>query len=189
MRKTGSREPRASLEASFMSPASIAVKTFSTRLGSRRNQRKPHQKQRSITTNKETMETIRIGHMIGPPARKFRMKKLELFCSSAAGAAGLASGATVAVTAAGDVPAAGTAGEVPTAGVVPGAAGEAPNAGAVPGAAGDSAGAVPGAAGDIAGAAPVPGAFVSVTGEVAGAAFRSAGVVPAGLVAGVAAGS
>ena len=31
-----------------------------------------------MTTNKETMETIRIGHMIGPPASKFRTKKFRL---------------------------------------------------------------------------------------------------------------
>src|SRR6266446_2822107 len=97
MRKTGSRVPRASFEASLTSPLSSAVKTFSTRFGSRRNQRNPHQTQRSMTTNKETMETIRIGHMIGPPALKFRMKKFELAVGS--DGAGLASGATVAVTA------------------------------------------------------------------------------------------
>src|SRR5439155_1623121 len=98
MRKTGSREPRASFEASLMSLVSSAVKTFSIRFGSRRNQRAPHQKQRSITTVSPMMETIRIGHMIGPPAWKFRMKKFLFFSLSGAGA-GLASGATVAETA------------------------------------------------------------------------------------------
>src|SRR5204862_6201886 len=78
MRKTGSREPRASLEASAVSPFSIAVKTFSMRFGSRRNQRPPHQKFRSITTVSPMIDTIRIGHMIGPPLRKLSIKKLEL---------------------------------------------------------------------------------------------------------------
>src|SRR6187399_3318712 len=139
MRKTGSREPRASFEASFMSPVSIAVKTFSTRFGSRRNQRKPHQTQRSITTNNETMDTTRIGHMIGPPALKFRMKKFELGASAGAGA-GLVSAATVAVTAgvatAAGEPAAAVAAGLPASGatagatVVPGAATDAPGAAA-----------------------------------------------------------
>jgi hypothetical protein len=43
IRSTGSRESRESLEASAVSPFSIAVKTFSIRFGSRRNQRPPHQ--------------------------------------------------------------------------------------------------------------------------------------------------
>src|SRR5512132_3447075 len=103
MRRTGSRVSRASLDASLRSPASIAVKTFSIRFGSRRNARKSHQKQRSITTNSATIETIRIGHMIGPPALKLRMKKL-LLGAGAAGTAGLASAA-----AAGEVAAAGAA--------------------------------------------------------------------------------
>ena len=50
-----------------------------------------------MTTNKETMETIRIGHMIGPPALKFRMKKFLLAVGSAG--AGLASGTTFALPA------------------------------------------------------------------------------------------
>src|SRR5690242_14415743 len=37
------------------------------RLGSRRNQRPNHQKMRSSTTVSATIETMRIGHMIGPP--------------------------------------------------------------------------------------------------------------------------
>src|SRR4030095_14739146 len=101
MRKTGSRVPRASFEASFTSPVSSAVKTFSTRFGSRRNQRNPHQMQRSMTTNKETMETIRIGHMIGPPCLKFRMKKFELAVDSDGAGLALASGNAVAAAAGG----------------------------------------------------------------------------------------
>src|SRR6266581_8132385 len=76
MRKTGSREPRESLEASAMSPFSIAVNTFSIRLGSRRNQRPVHQKTRSITTVRPMIDTIRIGHMIGPPFRKLSISQL-----------------------------------------------------------------------------------------------------------------
>jgi hypothetical protein len=48
----------------------MAVKTFSIRLGSRRIQRPSHQKIRSRTTASATIETTRIGHMIGPPALK-----------------------------------------------------------------------------------------------------------------------
>jgi hypothetical protein len=64
------------------------------------------------------METIRIGHMIGPPALKLRMKKFELAVDSDGGVtfaepsrAGLVWGTTVAVT----------AGEVSVAGAAPGA--------------------------------------------------------------------
>src|SRR6266576_695329 len=78
MRKTGSRDPRESLEASVTSPFSIAVNTFSIRFGSRRNQRPVHQKIRSITTVSPMIETIRIGHMIGPPLRKLSIKKLPV---------------------------------------------------------------------------------------------------------------
>src|SRR5438445_12437501 len=78
MRSTGSREPRESREASATSPVSIAVNTFSISLGSRRNQRPPHQKIRSITTLSPTIDTIRIGHMIGPPLRKLSMRKLPV---------------------------------------------------------------------------------------------------------------
>src|SRR2546430_13064948 len=78
MRRTGSRESRESRDASVTSPTSIAVKTFSIRLGSRRNQRPPHQKIRSITTVKATIDTRRIGHMMGPPFRKLSMMKLLL---------------------------------------------------------------------------------------------------------------
>src|SRR5262249_24447032 len=67
MRKTGSRDPRESLDASGTSPFSIAVKTFSMRFGSRRNHRPVHQKHRSITTVSAMIDTIKIGHMTGPP--------------------------------------------------------------------------------------------------------------------------
>src|SRR5438132_885325 len=67
MRRTGSRDPRESLEASVVSPFSIAVNTFSMRFGSRRNQRPPHQKHRSMTTVSAMIDTIRIGHITGPP--------------------------------------------------------------------------------------------------------------------------
>src|ERR1044071_200033 len=76
MRKTGSRDPRESLEASATSPCSIAVNTFSIRFGSLRNQRPLHQKTRSITTVSPTIDTIRIGHMIGPPLRKLSINQL-----------------------------------------------------------------------------------------------------------------
>src|SRR5207247_1267090 len=107
MRKTGSRDPRESLEASVTSPFSIAVNTFSIRLGSRRNQRPPHQKIRSITTVSPMIDTMRIGHMIGPPLRKLSIKKLELNPLGFAGAS-VGAGLSVAVTvAAGDVAAPG----------------------------------------------------------------------------------
>src|SRR5882762_9509755 len=116
MRRTGSRESRESRDASATSLTSIAVKTFSIRLGSRRNQRPPHQKIRSITTVKATIETRRIGHMIGPPLRKLSMMKLllKLLPSGATEAAGLAAGLKVAVTAApaGGAPA-GPTGDIP----------------------------------------------------------------------------
>src|SRR6266480_4887511 len=92
MRKTGSRDPRESLEASAISPFSIAVKTFSIRLGSRRNQRPVHQKTRSITTVRPMMDTIRIGHIIGPPFLKLSIRKLLAPELAAAGAPGLAAG-------------------------------------------------------------------------------------------------
>src|SRR5205807_4773918 len=78
MRKTGSREPLESLEASVVSPFSMAVNTFSMRFGSRRNQRPVHQKILSITTVNATSETIRIGHIIGPPLRKLSIRKLPV---------------------------------------------------------------------------------------------------------------
>src|SRR5205809_4914857 len=113
MRKTGSREPRESLEASAVSPCSIAVNTFSMRFGSRRNQRPPHQKIRSITTVSPMIDTIKIGHMIGPPLWNLSINQLlpgrpPLGCASAAGGGLAAAGLNVAVTAA-----AGAAGDSP----------------------------------------------------------------------------
>src|ERR1700726_3696090 len=121
MRKTGSRDPRESLDASAKSPLSIAVNTFSIRFGSRRNQRPAHQKIRSMTTVSPMIDTIRIGHMIGPPLRKLSMRKLPppVAFVSAAGDADVAGDAvSVAGTlspGAGEAPA-GPAGEVPAAG-------------------------------------------------------------------------
>ena len=113
MRKTGSRVARESLEASAISPFSIAVNTFSIRFGSRRNQRALHQKIRSITTVSPMIETMRIGHMIGPPLRKLSIKKFELNPLAFAGASAGA-GLSVAVTvAAGDVTAPGGGGGTP----------------------------------------------------------------------------
>src|SRR5712691_2240144 len=137
MRRTGSREPRESREASATSPVSIAVNTFSISLGSRRNQRPAHQKIRSITTVSPTIDTIRIGHMIGPPLRKLSMRKLPVnmpvaFISAAGEAVVPGDGLSVTGTV---VPG---AGEAPTGpGDVPGAsAGDRPAAGGGIGAAG-----------------------------------------------------
>src|SRR6476646_10596969 len=71
----------------------MAVNTFSMRFGSRRNQRPPHQKMRSMTTVSAMIETIRIGHMIGPPLRKLSMKKLPVTAGPVEAAAGLAEAA------------------------------------------------------------------------------------------------
>src|SRR6266403_4511720 len=92
MRKTGSRDPRESREASAVSPFSIAVNTFSIRLGSRRNQRPLHQKIRSITTVSPMIDTIKIGHMIGPPLWNLSINQL---LERTLGA-GVADGATLA---------------------------------------------------------------------------------------------
>src|SRR5207244_6415330 len=134
MRKTGSRDPRESLEASPISPFSIAVNTFSIRFGSRRNQRPPHQKIRSITTVSPTIDTIKIGHIMGPPLWNLSINQLllstpPLGCVSAAGA-GEAVAAGDAVSVAGTLsPGAGEAPAAP-AGDVPGAsAGDMPTAG------------------------------------------------------------
>src|SRR6266496_113478 len=116
MRKTGSRDPRESREASVVSPFSIAVNTFSIRLGSRRDQRPPHQKIRSITTVSPMIDTIKIGHMIGPPLWNLSINQLlpstpPLGCASAAGgglAAAVGAGLNVALIAA-----AGAAGDSP----------------------------------------------------------------------------
>jgi hypothetical protein len=160
MRKTGSREPRESLEASATSPVSIAVNTFSIRLGSRRNQRPVHQKTRSITTVRPMIDTIRIGHIIGPPFRKLSIKKLVAPAVGASVAAGLSVAVTVA---AGDVatPGGGTAG--PAGGGLPSCAG----------AAGFSAAGAPGLA-----ATGAPGL------TAAGAPGLAAGETPGGAVCG-----
>src|SRR5438105_5042727 len=81
MRRTGSRESRDKREASATSPTSIAVKTFSIRFGSRRSHRPSHQKTRSSTTASAVIETIRIGHMIGPPFLKLSIKKFPVSAS------------------------------------------------------------------------------------------------------------
>src|SRR5438034_7841912 len=133
MRKTGSREPLESLEASVVSPCSIAVNTFSIRLGSRPNQRPVLQKIRSITTVSPTIDTSRIGHITGPPRWNLSINQLvptkpPLGCASAAGAtAGDVAAAAVmaglsAPAGAGLVAAPGAAG-CPTAPGCPGAAG------------------------------------------------------------------
>src|ERR1700682_2314574 len=125
MRKTGSRESRERREASATSPTSIAVKTFSMRFGSRRNQRPAHQKIRSSTTVTPIIETIRIGHMIGPPLRKLSIRKFPLIALAfyAVGEALAAAGeASVAPTV--DPGAGGAAAGAP--GETPGAAGGAP---------------------------------------------------------------
>src|SRR5881227_375712 len=92
MRRTGSRDPRESLEASVVSPFSIAVNTFSMRFGSRRNQRPPHQKHRSMTTVSAMIDTIRIGHITGPPLWNLSINQLParkpVACSGVGEAAG-----------------------------------------------------------------------------------------------------
>src|SRR6266700_7894278 len=89
MRNTGSRDPRESLEASVVSPCSIAVNTFSMRFGSRRNHRPVHQRHRSITTVSPIIDTIRIGHIAGPPWWNLQINQLlarkPVGCGSAAG--------------------------------------------------------------------------------------------------------
>src|SRR5947208_11914884 len=92
MRSTGSRESRDSREASATSPTSMAVNTFSIRFGSRRNQRPVHQKMRSITTVSAMIETIRIGHMIGPPLRKLSIRKFPVNGGPVGAAAAAAAG-------------------------------------------------------------------------------------------------
>jgi len=146
MRKTGSRDPRESLEASVTSPFSIAVNTFSIRLGSRRNQRPVHQKIRSITTVSPMIDTIKIGHMIGPPLWNLSINQLlPKRPGSAAGEA--AGGAALAAAAAAGLSAPACAGLNVAVTGAPGAAG-CPAAAGCPGAAGCPAVAgCPGAAG------------------------------------------
>jgi hypothetical protein len=121
---------------------------------------------RSRTTVRAIIETIRIGHMIGPPLWKLSIRKFELKTPPDAAGEGEAAGAALAVAAgeaavvaggspfvaAGDIPGA-RAGDIAGApkGVIPGAAaaGLVPRAGVVAGATcGGTAG---GAAGDVAG--------------------------------------
>src|SRR5207237_3081359 len=146
MRNTGSREPRDKREASVTSPVSIAVKTFSIRFGSRRIHRPVHQNARSMTTATPMTDTIRIGHMIGPPFWKLSIRKFvqPVLGGGAGGAAGLAAGEAAALKVA----------ETAGLGIAPGAAGEGagapgtPGDGITPGAAGDAT--APGAPGDVA---------------------------------------
>src|SRR6266542_1648533 len=164
MRKTGSREPRESLEASVTSPVSIAVNTFSIRLGSRRNQRPVHQNTRSITTVRPMIDTIRIGHMIGPPFRKLSTSQLVAPASV---------GATAAAGAGLSAPGAGLKVAVM---VAPGAAGTPGGAlpvGSCAGAAGFTAAGAPGLT-----AAGAPGLAAN------GAAGLAAGETPGGAVCG-----
>src|SRR4051812_7751975 len=134
----------------------MAVNTFSIRFGSRRNQRPVHQKMRSITTVSAMIETIRMGHMIGPPLRKLSIRKFPVnggpVGAAAAAAAGDADAAGEALPLNVAVTVEPGAGEPPgiVAGAPPGPAGPvAPNAGlpATPGAPVAGAPAVPGAAG------------------------------------------
>src|SRR5205809_6680522 len=176
MRRTGSRDPRESREASVVSPFSIAVNTFSIRLGSRRNQRPVHQKIRSITTVSPMIDTIKIGHMIGPPLWNLSINQLlpKRPVSAAGEAAG---GAALAAAAAAGLSAPACAGlNVAVAGA-PGAAG-CPAAPGCPGAAGCCAAGCPGAAGCCAcpGGTFVAGACAAAAG-FAGA--WAAGFVPA----------
>src|ERR1700757_4708519 len=104
MRKTGARDPRERREASAVSPFSIAVNTFSIRLGSRRNQRPVHQKIRSITTVSPTIDTSRIGHITGPPRWNLSINQLlpsipPLGAASGAGGGASAAGLNAAVVA------------------------------------------------------------------------------------------
>src|SRR5215470_10987614 len=105
MRSTGSREPRESLEASAVSPFSIAVKTFSIRFGSRRNQRPLHQMHRSSTTVSATIETTKIGHITGPPLRNWSINQLlPRTPAGFSGAGAIVAGGLVAVAAGLDTP-------------------------------------------------------------------------------------
>src|SRR6266581_4515126 len=173
MRKTGSREPRESLEASAVSPCSIAVNTFSMRFGSRRNQRPPHQKIRSITTVSPMIDTIKIDHMIGPPLRNLSIN--QLLPSRPGSAAGEAAGGALGAAVAAGLSVPAGAGLV----TAPGAAG-CPTAPGCPGAAGCCAAGCPGAAGCCAAGCPggtfVAGACAAAAG-FAGA--WAAGFVPA----------
>src|SRR6266513_3188527 len=177
MRKTGSRDPRESLEASVTSPFSIAVNTFSIRLGSRRNQRQVHQNIPSITTVSPMIDTLKIGHMIGPPLWNLSIN--QLLPKRPGSAAGEAAGAALAATVAAGLSAPGCPGLNVAVTGAPGAAG-CPAAPGCPGAAGCCAAGCPGAAGCCAAACPggtfVAGACAAAAG-FAGA--WAAGFVPA----------
>src|SRR5439155_10727179 len=69
----------------------------SIRLGSRRNQRPVHQKIRSITTVSPMIDTIKIGHMIGPPLWNLSIN--QLLPKRPGSAAGEAAGAALAAAA------------------------------------------------------------------------------------------
>src|SRR5204863_3791826 len=176
MRKTGSRDPRESLEASATSFCSIAVNTFSIRLGSRRNQRPVHQKIRSITTVSPMIDTIKIGHMIGPPLWNLSIN--QLLPKRPVSAAGEAAGAALAAAAAAGLSAPACAGLNVAVTCAPGAAGCC--AAGCPGAAGCCAAGCPGTAGCCAAGCPggtfVAGACAAAAG-FAGA--WAAGFVPA----------
>jgi hypothetical protein len=117
------------------------------------------------------IETIRIGHMIGPPLWKLSIRKFELKMPPDAAGVGEAAGAALAVVVAGEPATVAGESAVVAAGDIPGAV-----AGDIPGAvAGDPKGATPGAVAAEAGL---------VAGETCGA---TAGAV-AGDVAGDAAG-
>src|SRR6266436_3472403 len=180
MRKTGSRDPRESREASAVSPFSIAVNTFSIRLGSRRNQRPVHQKIRSITTVSPMIDTIKIGHMIGPPLWNLSINQLP--ARKPVSGVGEAEGAALAAAAAG-LSAAGCPGLSVAVTGAPGAAGcpAAPGCPGAPGAGGcPAAPGCPGTPGCCAAGCPggtfVAGACAAAAGFVGAWA---AGLVPA----------
>src|SRR5207248_408131 len=160
---TGSREPRDKREASVTSPVSIAVKTFSIRFGSRRIHRPVHQNARSSTTATAMIDTIKIGHMIGPPFWKLSIRKFvqPVLGGGATDAAGLAAGEAAPLKVA----------ETTGLGIAPGAAGEVAGAPGTP--TGD--GMTPGAAGDV--TAPGKPGVVATAG---GGGGRGGGVVGAG---------
>src|SRR5437667_2538938 len=174
MRKTGSRDPRESLEASATSPCSIAVNTFSIRLGSRRNQRPVHQKIRSITTVSPMIDTIKIGHMIGPPLWNLSIN--QLLPKRPVSAAGEAAGAALAAAAAAGLSAPACAGLNVAVTCAPGAAGCC--AAGCPGAAGCCAAGCPGGtfvAGACAAAAGFAGAWAAGFVPAAGGACLGGG--------------
>jgi len=142
------------------------VKTFSIRLGSRRNHRPVHQKIRSITTVSPTIDTSRIGHITGPPRWNLSINQLlpsrpPLGCASAAGSGFAAAGLDAAAAAA--------------AGDSPGAPGLI--AAGAPGLVAAAAPGCPGAAGCC--AAGCPGAAACPGGTLVAGACCAAGLVPA----------